>query len=511
MTASGGRSLGLVAFSCVLATLLHAIDSTIVSVALPHIQGTLQATQDQAAWVATAYIVAAAIMTPLSGWLGVRFGLRPVLLSAIVGFTICSMLCGVASSIGQLVLFRALQGGLGAALVPLSQVVLMQEFPREKYLRVVAIWATASLLGPVIGPTLGGYLTDTLSWRWAFYINLPIGLLAWATMSINLPRREIDPGRPFDISGFVLLSLAVGLLQLMLDRGETADWFESTEIVAEGFFAATFFYMFIAHALTTRHPFVDIHMFRDRNFTICLFIHTAFGAFITSPSVLLPTYLQQLQGYTPTQAGMLMASRGASAVVGMFAAGHLPRGLDVRAPMITGVLAVAGGLMVMSHFTADTPASWFVGCGIVLGLGMPLTYVPIQVVAYATLPVASRTEAGVVQRLGVNIGGAVGISLMVAQLARSAQANQAYFAELFTPYATDRLQAIGGVPAADAQTAQMVGEVGRQALAIAYANDFFLLGATCLVCVPLILLLRRAPVVDTPADGTAEATAEVAH
>lgn len=497
MSGSTPRAGLLLGASTVLATLLYSIDSTIVAVALPHIQGSLQATQDQVAWVATAYIVISAIMTPLAGWLGSRYGLRPVLLVSVIGFTVCSVLCGIAGSMEQMVLFRALQGGFGAALIPLAQVTLMQEFPRESYARVMAIWATASMVGPIIGPTLGGYLTDTLSWRWAFYINLPIGFLAWLGMTLSMPKRRPEDYRPFDLTGFVLLSLAVGLFQLMLDRGQTKDWFDSTEILAEAFFGALCLYMFVVHALTARHPFVTPALFRDRNFVICLLTQATMGAFVMSPSVLLPTFLQQLQGYSPMQAGVLMAARGASAILAMFSIGRIMNRMDPRVSMIAGVVLVSVTLFWMAGFNLETPASLFIVSGLLLGFGMPLTFIPTQIIAFATLPDQYRTEAGVLLRLGVSLGGSAGISLAVAELARSAQTNQSYLSEHLTPYSTQSWIAVGADPNVAADAARVAAEIDRQSLAIAYNNDFHLLALTALVCVPLLLALRRGAAVRT--------------
>ena len=256
----------VLAVTTVLCCLLYTVDSTIVNVALPHMQGSLQASQDQIAWVLTSYIVMSAIATPPSGWLASRFGLRRVLAIAVLGFTVGSMLCGFAATLGEMVLFRVMQGIFGAALVPLSQVALMQEFPREQHGKVMALWTMGVLVGPIIGPTLGGYLTDELSWRWAFFINLPIGLFAYFGVLEGLGAEHDDHSRPFDWTGFVLLSLALGLFQLMLDRGQTLDWFNSTEIVAEAFFAAVLCYMFVVHSATAEHPFVDPGLFEPRSF-----------------------------------------------------------------------------------------------------------------------------------------------------------------------------------------------------------------------------------------------------
>ncbi len=501
------RSRILLAGATVLATMLYAIDSTIVNVALPHMQGSLQATQDQAAWIVTAYIVVSAIATPLAGWFGARFGLRRVLLMSIAGFTAGSVLCGIANGLTEMVVFRMVQGAFGAALVPLSQVTLLQEFPKESHGRVMALWGVGVMVGPIIGPTLGGWLTDELSWRWAFYINLPVGVLAWLALLVSMPKDHDPQHRPFDIQGFVFLSLAVGLFQLMLDRGETVDWFSSPEIVAEAFFSAVCLYMFIVHSFTSRHPFVDIHLFKDRNFTIAILIQLGIGAFVLSPSVLLPSFLQQLQGYTPAQAGVLMAARGVSSIGAMFLSGRLATTVDPRGTLLAGIGIVAASLWMMAGFSIDTPARDFVLVGLVQGFGIPLAFMPITFVAFATLPDSSRTEAGVLLTLVRNIGGSAGISTAIALLSRSAQVNQSYLSEHFTPYAGERWQALGSLPGANLPTGGLVGEIGRQALAIAYANDFHLLAAATLLAVPCILLLRRA---QRPAPSAAKQDAGMA-
>jgi MFS transporter, DHA2 family, multidrug resistance protein len=482
-----------------LATMLYAIDSTIVNVALPHIQGTLQATQDQAAWIVTSYIVVSAIATPLAGWLGTRHGLRRVLSVSIAGFTASSMLCGLAGGLDQMVAFRVLQGAFGAALVPLSQVVLLQEFPREKHGRVMALWGMGVMVGPVVGPTLGGWLTDTWSWRWAFYINVPIGIIAWFALMSALPRREGDARRPFDSVGFVLLSLAVGLFQMMLDRGETKDWFSSTEIIAYAFFSAISLYMFVVHSLTAKHPFVDIHLFRDRNFTVSLIVMFAIGLAVISPTVLLPSFLQQLQGYTPTQAGTLMATRGASAIIAMVIGARLSATLGPRPTMAIGISAAAVSLWMMAGFSIDTPASTIALAGVIQGFGSPLTFMPLTFVGFATLPDRARTEAGALMTLLRNVGASVGVSATVAILARSTQANQTHLAEHFTAFSTARWAMIGASPGANLATGALVGELRRQAAGIAYANDFYLLAACTLLTLPLVAALRGA----RPASPTA--------
>ncbi len=480
----------VLSFAAVLATLLYTIDSTIANVALPHMQGSLQATQDQIAWVLTSYIVVSAISTPLSGWLGVRFGLRRVLLVSVAGFTIASMLCGQAGSLTEMVLFRGLQGAFGAALVPLSQVVLLEAFPKEAHGRATALWGMGVMVGPVIGPTLGGWLTDTLNWRWAFYINVPVGIIAYLGIAAALKETTTDRTRPFDLQGFVLLSLAIGLFQLCLDRGQTLDWFESTEIIAEALFSGLAFYMFIVHTLTRDRPFVDPSLFRDRNFCVSLGIMFAVGLAVISPSVLLPNFLQQLQGYSPTQAGELMAARGVTSILGMLAAGRLVGRFHPRILMVTGIALTGLSLWLMASFSLDTPWPLVMWAGFIQGFGVPLAFVPLTVVAFATLRNEQRAEAGALLTLLRNIGSSVGITATVALLARSTQANEGFLAEHFTAFATERWQVLGGLPGANEPTAAFLGEITRQAAAIAYSNDFYLLTAVTVVTLPFLLLLR---------------------
>lgn len=499
------RSLLLVGVASMLATMLYAVDSTIVNVALPHMQGSLQATQDQAAWIVTSYIVISAIATPLAGWLATRFGLRQVLSIAIAGFTLGSVLCGIATDLTEIVVFRMVQGAFGAALVPLSQVVLLREFPRDKHARVMALWGMGVMVGPVIGPTLGGWLTDTWSWRWAFFINVPIGAIAWMSLMASVPKSEADARRPFDMTGFVLLSLGLGLFQLMLDRGQTVDWFESTEVVAYAFFSAIAVYMFLVHTTTVRHPFVDLHLFQDRNFTVSLVMMFVVGITIISPSVLLPGFLQQLKGYTPTQAGWLVAARGLSAIVAMMVGARLSSAIGPRPTMVIGILAAAVSLWMMGSFSVDTQPSEVVLTGVIQGFGSPLTFMPLTMVGFSTLPDRARTEAGSLHTLLRNIGASVGVSVTVALLARSAQVNQSYLTEHFTPFSYDRWLQAGATPGENTSTGLLVGEIGRQATAIAYSNDFYVLAACTLLTLPLLLALR--PRRTTPPDAAALADA----
>jgi len=279
-----------------LATIMQALDTTIANVALPYMQGSVSASQDQINWVLTSYIVAAAIMTPPTGWLAGRFGRKRLFLASVVGFTIASVLCGLAESLSQIVLFRLLQGVFGAALVPLSQAVLLDTWPRDKQGSAMAMWGIGVTVGPILGPTLGGWLTDHYSWRWVFYINVPFGILAFLgiTTFLSETRRSIS-GR-FDWFGFSMLSLCVGALQLMLDRGELLDWFDSPEIIAEAVLSGLGLYLFIVHTATAERPFVTPALFRDRNFSTGLIFIFALGIILYASLALLSPFLQTLMG-----------------------------------------------------------------------------------------------------------------------------------------------------------------------------------------------------------------------
>lgn len=480
----------LLLVGAVLSTLLYTIDTTIVNVALPHMQGSLQATQDQVAWVITSYIVMSAIATPLAGWLGSRFGLRRVLTTSVVGFTAGSMLCGFATDLGEMIVFRIVQGLFGAALAPLAQAALMQEYPQAQHGRVMALWTVGVLVGPVLGPTLGGFLTDTLSWRWAFFINLPIGVLAYFGLLEGMRPEHDDHSRPFDWTGFVLLSLALGLFQLMMDRGQTLDWFDSTEIVAESFFACIFAFMFVVHSRTTHHPFIDPALFADRNFVVACVLMFVVGLGLLSPSVLLPSFLQSLQGYTPTQAGTLQAVRGVSAIVAVALAGRLIGRVDPRYLVTAGIVFAALALLLLGGLGLDSPPSQVLVAGIVQGFGTPLVFVPLSVIAFSSLQARLRPEAGAILALVRNIGSTLGISAAVAVLARSTQENSSYLVEHLSVYDVGRWQAMGVEPGANAGTVQLTHEIGRQAAAIAYSNDFYLLAIVTLLVLPAVLLIR---------------------
>ena len=331
-----GRHRGIVTLCAMIATLMQALDATIANVALPYMQGSLSATSDQITWVLTSYIVAAAIMTSPVGWLASRFGRKRFFIVCLVGFTGASMLCGLAESLSQMVVFRLLQGVFGAALVPLSQATMLDIYPAEQRGSAMAIWGMGVMVGPILGPTLGGYLTDAYNWRWVFYVNLPFGIAAVAGLALFLKDTERNASLRFDWLGFAVLSLGIGALQLMLDRGEQKDWFSSPEIVVETVLAGLGIYLFIVHLFTAKKPFIPPRIFNDRNFLSGLLLMFAIGMILLASSALLAPYLQTLGGYPVATAGLLMAPRGVDTMIAMLIAGRLSSRVDPRLNMHAG-------------------------------------------------------------------------------------------------------------------------------------------------------------------------------
>ena len=480
----------MITIAVMLASVLTALDTTIANVALPHIRGSLSATLEQMGWVLTSYIVATAIMTPLAGWLAGRVGRRKVLLISIAGFTLTSAMCGIATSLSELVMFRALQGAFGASLVPMSQAVLLDINPPEHHGRATAIWAMGVLVGPIIGPTLGGWLTDDYSWRWVFYINVPLGALSMLGVLTFLPESQTWRSR-FDVFGFATLSLAIGALQLMLDRGQLLDWFNSTEICAEALISGVSFYLFLVHTFTSKSPFVSPGLFADRNFAIGNLFVFIVGVVLFATLALLPPLLQDLMGYPALTTGLVTAPRGIGAFLTMIVVGRLVGRVDTRLLIAGGFLATALSLWLMCGFSLQMDSRLVIWGGYLQGIGTGLVYVPLAAIAFATLTPQLRSEGTAIFSLLRNVGSSIGISVVQAQLTRSTQVMHAQLAEQLQPFG-GHLQAklpfdIGTIHG----LAMLNAEVTRQATMIAYNNDFKLLLVLTVVVAPLLLLLRK--------------------
>jgi DHA2 family multidrug resistance protein len=491
---------GFITVSVMLATIMQALDTTIANVALPHMQGAMSATQDQIAWVLTSYIVAAAIFMPLTGFLSARLGRKRVFMWSVAGFTAASMLCGAAQSLPELVLFRLLQGVFGASLVPLSQAVLLDTYPVRQHGSAMAMWGVGVMVGPILGPTLGGWLTEYYNWRWVFYINLPVGLLAWFGLATFVHETPLDRTRRFDLLGFALLTLAIGALQMMLDRGQSLDWFASREVVIESMLAGLAFYLFVAHIFTHAHPFVEPGLFADRNFSVGLVFIFIVGIILLATMALLPPFMQYLMGYPVLDVGYLLAPRGVGTMIAMIVVGRLAGKVDMRWTILLGLFLIAYSLWEMTLFTAEISGRDIVRTGIVQGLGLGFIFVPLSTITFATLAPRYRNEGTALFSLMRNIGSSIGISLVITYLAQRTQANHAAFAEFINPFNLALRQAAeaGSVDlTSPAGLAMIDAEVGRQAATLAYLQDFRLMMWVTLSAVPLIFLLR-APAKKAP-------------
>jgi DHA2 family multidrug resistance protein len=505
MTAANPASThrGFVTLSVMLATIMQALDMTIANVALPHMQGSMGATQDQISWVLTSYIVAAAIFMPLTGFLSARLGRKRVFMWSVAGFTVASMLCGAAQTLDEMVLFRLLQGVFGASLVPLSQAVLLDTYPRERHGSAMAMWGVGVMVGPILGPTLGGWLTEYYNWRWVFYINIPFGLLAWFGLAAFVHETPINRSRRFDLFGFALLSLAIGALQMMLDRGETLDWFSSREVVIEAMLAGLALYLFVAHIFTHEHPFIEPGLFTDRNFSVGLVFIFIVGIILLATMALLPPFLQNLMGYPVLDVGYLLAPRGVGTMIAMFTVGKLSGKADSRHLILLGLILTSFSLWEMTRFTTDVTGWEIVHTGIMQGLGLGFIFVPLSTITFATLAPHYRNEGTALFSLLRNLGSSIGVSLVFTYLAQRTQANHAAFADYINPFSLALRQAAeaGAYDLTSPQgLAALNGEVTRQAATLAYLQDFQLMMWITLAAIPLIILLRAPAHKAAPAE-----------
>ncbi len=482
---------GLITIGIMLATIMQVLDTTIANVALPSMTGDLGASQDTINWVLTSYIVAAAIMTPVTGWLSDRIGKRELFLVSIVGFVITSMACGLAWSLPSMVAFRLLQGVFGAAIVPLSQTILLDINPREKAGQAMAMWGAGIMVGPIIGPTLGGWLTESYNWRWVFFINLPVGIVAMAACVIFLPRtpRRL---RRFDFFGFAMMSLAIGALQLLLDRGGEVDWFNSPEIWAYMLISIAGFWVFAVHIFGVEHPFLDPKIFADRNFTMGLVFIFIIGIVLLASLALLPPMLSRIFGYPTITTGLVMAPRGVGTMISMILVGRLVSRFDPRLLVVLGLGLTTTSLWMMTGFSPQMDKTPIIVSGVVQGLGLGLVFVPLSTVAFATLDQKFRADGTSLFSLVRNIGSSIGISVVSAVLTRNIQINHAELGAAISPY-NPVLQQLSPFAAQGNSSAlsQIDQLVNQQALMVSYVDDFKLMMMITLAAIPLAFLLSR--------------------
>ncbi|HUB50301.1 MAG TPA: DHA2 family efflux MFS transporter permease subunit [Acetobacteraceae bacterium] len=486
---------GIITACAMAATLMQALDSTIANVALPYMQGSLSASYDEITWVLTSYVVAAAIMTAPVGWLAARFGQKKLYLASVIGFTVASMACGVATSLSEMVVDRLIQGVFGAALVPLSQGTMLNIYPAEKRGSAMAIWGMGVMVGPILGPTLGGYLTELYNWRYVFYVNLPVGVVASAGLWLFLPSERPQSNLRFDWFGFTALAIGIAGLQLVLDRGETKDWFGSTEIVVEAVMATCGFYLFLVHLLTAERPFITPAIFRDSSFASSTVVMFAVAMVLFGSSALLAPWLENLGNYPVETAGLLLAPRGVGTMLAMLIAGRLTNRIDPRIIMAFGVVLLWWSLQRLSSWTPAVDDITLSINTIVQGAGIGFVFVPLNVVAFATLPVRLRYEGTALISLLRNIGSAVGISIFEALQVNGTTVEHSVLA----PFASPLNRVLESAPHIAQQLSPTTAHgvallekmVTYQAQVIAYNNDFWLMGMLALPILLLLPLMRR--------------------
>ena len=484
----------IVTVGVMMAVLLQVLDTTIANVALPHMQASLSATQDTINWVLTSYIVASAIALPISGWLADKVGRKRLLLISVVGFTVASVLCATATSLTEMVVFRAFQGVSGAFIVPLAQATLFDINPREKHGQAMALFGGGVMIGPILGPVLGGWLTDNYNWRWVFLVNLPVGIVCTFIMLRFMPKTETHQ-RKFDMFGFMLLALALAGLQLFLDRGEQQDWLSSWEIRLELGLAIAASWMFIVHMVTGKHPLFERAMFTDRNFATSLVFMAATGVLLLAGLALLPPLLQNMYGYSVLQSGILTAPRGIGTLISMLIAGRATGKIDARLMVGLGVVLMGVSLYMMTGFAIDQPSRPVIMSGVVQGLGLGLIFVPLQTLAFETLAPRLRTTGAALLNLSRNIGGSVGISIVSTQLVRMTQVSHADMAAQITqqtlPTADPTILQTAIPVAGPAALAYINMLINKQALFIAYLDDFKLMMLVTFSVLPLLLFMKR--------------------
>jgi MFS transporter, DHA2 family, multidrug resistance protein len=499
----------MVTLSIMLATIMQTLDSTIANVALPHMQGSLSASEDQIAWVLTSYIVAAAIATPLTGWLVDRFGQKNIFLASISGFTVASMLCGLSNSLTEIVAARLLQGVFGASLVPLSQVVLLDINPREKQGPAMAIWGVGVMVGPILGPTLGGWLTESYNWRWVFFINVPIGLLAiygmWKYIRpVPGPRRM-----RFDVFGFATLSLAIGALQLLLDRGQQNDWFSSTETWIEAIALVVMATYFVAHIAMTPpdKAFVDFRLFKNQNYVTGVLFIFIVGLVIYAIRALIPTMLETLFDYPVATAGLVTAPSGIGTMFAMLIMGRLIGKVNLRLMLFVGFVISAVAVWQMAHYSLDLSEGDIVWPGVIQGIGMGVVFVPLSAATFATLTPAMRAQGTALYSLTRNIGSSIGISLVQTLLVRNTVIVHASLVERVT-YSNPAWHNPAVAKAYDLSTlggaALLDSSITQQAAMIGYIDDFWVMLFLTLAVIPLLLLIRPPGKRDAPEQIDAE-------
>jgi len=479
--------------SCVMcAAILQTLDSTIANVALPYMQGSLSASLDQVNWVLTSYIVAAAIMTAPVGWLAQRFGRKRLLVLCTSCFTLASLLCATSQDIEQMVVARLLQGVFGAALMPLAQSMMIDLFAGYELPKAQTIFGMGVMVGPIMGPTLGAWLTDTYSWHWVFLINLPFGLFATLGILFLMDETPANPSLKFDWFGFFALAAGIGALQLALDRGEQVGWYESNEIIVETIIAVVGIYYFLAHSFTTANPLIRFELFKDRNFASAAIFMVVMSTVMMSTMALVSPFLQQVSGYPVLSAGLVLASRGCGTFVAMMTVRLAMRYFEARTVLMTGLAMSASTFWFMSGFTNDTSSFEIFFNGVYQGFSFGMVFVSINTVAFLTLPNHLRTYGSSFQTLVRNISASFGISIVISQLTENAARNHAELINHINPF-NDALKMPDVARLMDLTTdaGRMLTDqvVSLQSLIMSYSHDFTLVMFFTLLSLPVAFVI----------------------
>lgn len=497
MAAVPGFRRNMVTICAMTATIMQALDTTIANVALPYMQGTLSASQDQINWVLTSYIVAAAIMTAPVGWIANRFGRKKVFIVCSAGFTAASVMCGLAQDITQMVLFRLLQGVFGAALVPLSQAVMLDSYALHERAKAMSIWGMGVMLGPIMGPSLGAWLTETYSWHWVFFVNLPFGIVTVLGLIAFMDETKQNHTLRFDWFGFTALAIGIGAMQLALDRGEQLGWLESPEIVAEAIISAIGFYYFFAHSFTTERPFIQFAIFKDRNFISgCIFM-AIMGLVLYSTMALASPYLQNVIGYPIMTAGLLLATRGAGTFVAMMLVGRLMKYFEARTLIASGMLLMSVSLYFMTQWTDQTGVLAIVVISVAQGFGLGLVFVPLSTVSFLTLPNELRTDGTAMLTLMRNVASSIGISVVIAKLTSGGRESYAILNEHVTPFnQAMQMPDVAGIlnMTTDSGRAIMDVLITTQAQIIAFSHDYQMVMVVTLCAIPLAMMIGSTKV-----------------
>jgi DHA2 family multidrug resistance protein len=482
---------GLIKAGLVLAGLMSALDTTVVNVAMPNMQGDLSASPEQITWVISSYIVAMAVMTPLSGWLAARIGLKLMVMMAIIGFTITSVLCGLATSLPEMVVFRILQGFTAAALSGMLQAIFLNISPPSEYGRSMALYTTSILFAPVLGPAVGGFLTEYASWRWCFFINVPGGIISLLLIWAFLPEGPVNPRR-FDMLGYGAIAIAIGAFQLMLDRGATLDWFTSREIWIEALIAGGAFWIYVTHTLTAKHPLFPAALASNRNLMICVAFHAVYTMFLYASMTLMPMMMQGIMGYSPMYSGELNVPRGLVTLAVLQVMGRIDGMFDRRLLVALGVAIVCLGYWRMSQFDLSMTSAQIVEATLLQGLGSGIIFVPLSTLGFGTVRPELRPDAASFSTLFRTLGGSLGVAVAQALTTANSQSMHASLAAHVQP--DNPVFRAGLPPFLSPDTVEgalaLNAEISRQAMMVAYVDNYRLMAFLGLLCTPLLLLLR---------------------